>query len=271
MFGRLKKIVGSNTDRLSDLAEIAAPGDKNFFVGAQFSGADLADTNLSDFSLRGASFIGAQMNSGTILHSDAEVTLSDLSRELGQRSRELFDEVESVVSTKVEPSKNKLRRFMRVAQAPEYAERFGNRANATKKAKSPISERKEVGNELIWNIFSCISEIESISAKAVRPRVSDVMALKRSADRINALCEPHVERASSVDEQDSDMKDEGSSGVARGPIFGMRYHLWAFFEDEDQKRYRQIKKELQEVSEGIEKIEKISAELAEMLPLSVQE
>ncbi|MEM8972960.1 MAG: pentapeptide repeat-containing protein [Pseudomonadota bacterium] len=264
MFDQIEKIINCNTDNLTDLAELAAPGDKFFFVGAQFTEADLTDTNLSDFNLRGASFIGANMNKGTILASNADVHLLDLSQELGVRSRELFDEIGSVVKKKVEPSKKKLRRFMRAPEAPAYADKFVETAGGLKKIKHSKNERSKIGNELIWNIFSCMSEIQMITSNLSKPRVSDVVALMRSTERIKVLCDPHIENHQTTNEPK--LREGAAAGSSQISRF---YSFWTFFEPDKPSRNIQVKKELQQINESIQRIEEISTELVEMLPTSV--
>jgi len=67
MFDRLRALCAAKTDNLAELAEIAAPGDPAFFDGAQFSGADLRDTNLTGFRLQGVAMGSAKIDETTIL------------------------------------------------------------------------------------------------------------------------------------------------------------------------------------------------------------
>lgn len=71
MFDRLNNtldaIVSAKTNNILELAEIAAPGDKSFFVGANFDGIDLRGLDLSEFDLTGASLDGAITDETTVL------------------------------------------------------------------------------------------------------------------------------------------------------------------------------------------------------------
>lgn len=80
MLDRLELILNAQTDNLLELAEIAAPGDRAFFKGATFCGADLRGLDLSPFDLVGASFEGAILDEQTklpILEPQAYIPVID--------------------------------------------------------------------------------------------------------------------------------------------------------------------------------------------------
>lgn len=270
MFDRIEKIVRCNNENLVDLAEIAAPGDKQFFVGAHFSEADLTDTSLSGFDLRGTSFIGARMNKGTILDSNAEVTLFDFSRELGSQSRELFEEVDSIFKRNLEPTQKKLRRFLRTSIPPAYAAKFVKTSGGRNEFKHSQNEPSNIGNEFIWSIFSCISEIKPIISKNSEARVSEIVNLKRLIDRITLLCDPHVDITKKA--ETSELTNDSIHIPGAGPQSGIRINIDNFFilwGLRENKRDQLIKKELRKLVDGIQRLEVISTDLFNLLPASV--
>ncbi len=62
MFEAVTKILEADTDDLVSLAEIAAPGDKDFFRGACFDGLDLRGLDLRGYNLDGATFKGCSID-----------------------------------------------------------------------------------------------------------------------------------------------------------------------------------------------------------------
>lgn len=59
MFSRLKAIIDFPGIDLRELAEVAGADPRTFYRGANFGGADLRSTDLSDYDLTRASFAGA--------------------------------------------------------------------------------------------------------------------------------------------------------------------------------------------------------------------
>jgi len=69
MFDKLVDLYNAETSSITELAEIAAPGDIYFFRGVDFNGTDLRGENLSKFDLTDASFSGAIYDSNTKVSS----------------------------------------------------------------------------------------------------------------------------------------------------------------------------------------------------------
>ncbi|QND29608.1 pentapeptide repeat-containing protein (plasmid) [Sinorhizobium meliloti] len=190
MFDRLRAICDAKTDNLSDLADIASPDDPAFFDGAQFSGADLRDTDLTRFHLSGALLKGAEIDDKTVLPDST--ALLDLVKHDDDKSHvtSFVHTFSSIVQAEVISSLEELERRLPKQQSSNI--------------KGPVSRRSldipnKNENDRTFR-YTSIRKMKSIAADIVTSAERDVTigGLLSNMDRLVALihvCEAAMRRS----------------------------------------------------------------------------